>query len=291
MSDERFAIDEALVRRLVATQFPHWADLPVRRVAADGWDNSTFHLGAAMKVRLPNAPSYASQAEKELTWLPRIAPALPLPIPSPLAIGEPGEGYPLRWSVYGWLPGETAFVAPIPDRTAFAREVAAFLVALWDVDTTGAPVAGQHNFHRGGELAVYDTETRDCLARLEGEIDTVAAADVWNAALAAHWSGPPVWVHGDLAPGNLLVQNGSLSAVIDFGSSAIGDPACDLVLPWTFLDGASRAAFIAAIDVDAGMWARARGWAIWKALLMRVKYSNPDKRAGEERIEDHRARG
>lgn len=291
---DRIAIDEALVRRLVASQFPHWAGLPIRRVAVDGWDNSTFHLGSAMKVRLPNAPGYASQAEKELTWLPRLAPHLPVPIPAPLAIGEPGEGFPLRWSIYGWLEGETAFVAPIPDRVRLARELAAFLRALQAIDPTGGPPAGQPNFFRGGDLGVYDAETRQCLVALDGQIDRQAACAVWEAALAASWAGPPLWVHGDIAPGNLLLQHGRLSAVIDFGCCAIGDPACDLVMAWSFFSGASRDAFIEAVAMDAGAWARARGWALWKALLMRLTYRDADKLAAEQQlietlIADHRA--
>jgi aminoglycoside phosphotransferase (APT) family kinase protein len=284
--NDRIAIDAALVRRLVAGQFPHWADLPIRRVAADGWDNSTFHLGDKMKVRLPNAPGYASQADKELTWLPRLAPHLPVPIPAPLAIGEPGEGFPLRWSIYGWLDGETAFVAPIPDRVRLARELAGFLRTLQAIDPTGGPPAGQPNFFRGGDLAVYDAETRQSLIALEGQVDGAGARDVWEAALAARWVGPPVWVHGDIAPGNLLLQQGRLSAVIDFGCCAIGDPACDLVMAWTFFAGDSRAAFIDGVAMDAGTWARARGWALWKALLMRLKYRNPEKLAAEQRIID-----
>jgi aminoglycoside phosphotransferase (APT) family kinase protein len=293
MTDDRIAIDETLVRRLVAAQFPQWAGLAVSRVAADGWDNSTFRLGETMKVRLPNAAHYAAQAEKEFAWLPRLAPHLPAAIPTPLAIGEPGEGYPLRWSVYRWIDGETALAAPIPDRVGFARDAAKFLRALQAIDTRDAPLADQHNFHRGGDLSVYDAETRRCLAALEGKLDTGAAAGVWDAALAACWRSPPVWVHGDFAPANLIVGNGRLSGVIDFGISAVGDPACDLVLAWTLLDGDSRRAFIETVDADPGAWARARGWAIWKALLMRVKHSIPEKIAWEQRVieavlEDHR---
>ncbi|WP_299644665.1 aminoglycoside phosphotransferase family protein [Devosia sp.] len=281
---DRIAIDEALVRRLVRSQFPHWADLPIRRVAVDGWDNSTFHLGDTMKVRLPNAPGYAAQAAKELHWLPRLAPLLPVPIPSPVAIGEPGEGYPLHWSIYHWIDGETALAGPIGDHVRFARDIGKFLLALQAIDATGGPPAGRDSFFRGGDLSVYDGETRQCLAELEGQIDVAAAAETWDAALAAEWRDPPVWVHGDIAPGNLLVRDGRLSAVLDFGCSAVGDPACDLVMAWTFFGGAGRAAFIEAVEADTGTWARARGWALWKALLLRVQYSNPQKQAAEERI-------
>ena len=269
-------IDAALAHRLVAAQFPHWAALPVRPVAHGGWDNRTFHLGDAMTVRLPSAARYVAQVEKEQLWLPRLATGLPLPIPSPIAMGRPGEGYPWPWSVYGWIEGETAAIAPVVDRRRFAGDLAGFLAALHRIDTTGGPEAGPHSFFRGGPLATYDTETRRAIASLDGRIDADAATEVWEAALAASWNGPPVWVHGDIAAGNLLVRDGYLSAVIDFGCCAIGDPACDLAIAWTFFDGEARATFRAALPVDPATWARGRGWALWKALIVLAALSaNP----------------
>jgi aminoglycoside phosphotransferase (APT) family kinase protein len=270
-SDERpFTREDitvALVRRLIAAQFPRWAGLPIRPVAFDGWDNRTFHLGADMSVRLPSAQGYTAQVAKEHRWLPRLAPLLPLPIPVPLALGVPGEGYPWQWSVYRWLDGEIASAERIADLRAFATALAHFLTALQRIDPAGGPPPGPHNFWRGGPLTVYDVETRQTIAALDGLIDTEAATAAWDAALAAPWPGPPVWVHGDVAVGNLLVQTGRLSAVIDFGCSAVGDPACDLVIAWTLLSGASRAAFVAGVPVEAAAWARGRGWALWKALI------------------------
>lgn len=267
MTDDRFAIDAALVRRLIATQFPEWANLPVRRVAANGWDNSTFRLGHTMKVRLPTAERYVAQVEKEYLWLPRLAPLLPLPIPEPLAIGTPAGSYPWPWSVYRWLEGETAAPERIVDQRRFAIEVVEFLLALQRIDAAGGPPAGKSNFHRGGSLEVYDAETRSCIAALRGEIDAEQATAVWEAAISARWRGPSVWVHGDVAAGNLLVQDGRLSAIIDFGSCAVGDPACDLVLAYTFLTEDAREAFRTTVAVNEATWARARGWALWKALL------------------------
>lgn len=260
-------IDARFVRRLVASQFPQWADLPVRAVEESGWDHRTFRLGDRMSVRLPSAEAYAAQVPKEQRWLPRLAPLLPLPIPTPLAMGSPAEGYPWHWSVYQWIDGETATLDRIADLQAFAVSVAQFLAALYRIDPTGGPVAGPHSFYRGGSLTVYDAETRAALADVGSTIDGRAAHAVWEAALRADWHGPPVWVHGDVSAGNLLVQNGRLSAVIDFGSSAVGDPACDLAIAWTLLSGESRDAFRAELGTDDGTWARGRGWALWKALI------------------------
>jgi aminoglycoside phosphotransferase (APT) family kinase protein len=223
-------IDADLVRRLVAAQFPRWADLSVRPVEAGGWDNRTFHLGPRMTARLPSAAQYALQVEKEHRWLPKLAPLLPLPIPIPLAKGAPADGYPWPWSVYRWLEGETAGVGRIADLRRFATDLAEFLNALGRIDPAGGPPPGRHNFLRGGPLAVYDAETRRAIAALEGRIDTDAAGAVWEAALGAEWDGSPVWFHGDVASGNLLVEDGRLSAVIDFGTSGVGDPACDLAI-------------------------------------------------------------
>lgn len=266
MTDDRPEIPVAQVQALVAAQFPHWAHLPIRPVEPGGWDNRTFHLGDTMSIRMPSAARYAAQVEKEHRWLPRLAPALPLPIPAPLAMGQPGAGYPWPWSIYRWLPGTPAMHADIPDRVRFARDLAAFLSALHRVAADG-PSPGAHNFFRGGALQTYDGETTAALETLAGLIDTEAARDVWQTALNSSWEYPQVWVHGDIASGNLLVEEGRLSAVIDFGSSAVGDPACDLTIAWTFFEGGSREAFRDALPLDPATWARARGWALWKALI------------------------
>jgi aminoglycoside phosphotransferase (APT) family kinase protein len=271
-----------LVRRLIAAQFPQWAALPIRPVQFDGWDNRTFHLGPDMSVRLPSAAGYVAQVKKEHRWLPRLAPHLPLPIPVPLAMGVPGEGYPWPWSVYRWLDGEVATVARIADLRAFAATLARFLTALEGIDASGGPAAGPHSFWRGGPLTVYDAETRQTIAALDGEIDPAAATAVWEAALNATWPGPPVWVHGDVAVGNLLVTAGRLSAVIDFGCAAVGDPACDLVIAWTLLAGESRAAFVAGLPVEEAAWARGRGWALWKALITLAGSLHTDPEKAEE---------
>ncbi len=263
----RDRIDHALAARLVAAQFPEWADLPVVPVEAQGWDNRTFRLGADMTVRLPSAAGYARSVEKEHTWLPRLAPQLPLPIPTPLGLGRPTAEYPWPWSVRRWLPGRPARPDLIADQAGFARELAGFLAALQRCDPTAGPAAGAHSFHRGGSLAVYDTETRDAIATLGPRIDGDRATAAWDSALAATWTGAPVWFHGDVAAGNLLVVGCRLAAVIDFGTCGVGDPASDLVITWTLLDASGREAFRSSMPADAAMWARGRGWALWKALI------------------------
>jgi aminoglycoside phosphotransferase (APT) family kinase protein len=260
-------IDATLVARLVASQFPQWADLLITAAEPNGWDNRTFRLGAGLLVRLPSAESYATQVRKEHRWLPVLAPRLPLPIPVPVAIGEPVEGYPWNWSVYRWLDGVPASAARIADLTEFAATLARFLVCLQRIDPTGGPAPGPHNFFRGGSLATYDDETRKVIDAVCELINAQLATEVWETALAATWKGAPVWVHGDVAAGNLLVTDGRLAAVIDFGSSGVGDPACDVTIAWTFLSGESREAFRAALPLDVATWARGRGWALWKALI------------------------
>jgi aminoglycoside phosphotransferase (APT) family kinase protein len=267
-------IDADLVRRLVAAQFPQWAGLEVSPASIGGWDNRTFRLGDDLTVRLPSAGWYALQVAKEQTWLPRLAPQLPLPIPVPVGRGRPGEGYPYPWSVNRWIAGEPADRQPPADLEQLALDVAGFLVALAAVDPTGGPGPGDHNFFRGGPLQTYAGETEDALGALGGSVDARAAREVWAEAVAATWPGPPVWFHGDVATGNLLVRDGRLAAVIDFGTCGVGDPACDVVLAWTLLEGRSRSTYRERLGVDDGTWARGRGWALWKALI--VLAGDPD---------------
>jgi aminoglycoside phosphotransferase (APT) family kinase protein len=290
----KFDVDVPLVKQLIARQFPQWAALNVEPVAEDGWDNWTLRLGERMKVRLPSDKGYAEQAEKEARWLPLLAPHLPVAVPVPLGLGEPDLGYPWHWSIYEWLKGEPATRSNVADLVAFAEDVARFLRALQSIDATGGPPPGSHNFLRGAPpMSIYGDEARRSVTAIADRIDAPAARAVLDAAQAATWSGAPVWVHGDVAVGNLLVRDGRLNAVIDFGSSAVGDPACDLVIAWVFFDGESREAFRRAVAADAGMWARARGWAVWKAALVLANNStinpseNPPRYVIEAAIAEH----
>ena len=265
--DGRAGITAELVARLLADQFPQWAGLPVRPVPHDGHDNRTYRLGDDLSVRLPTDQGYVAAIAKEDRWLPRLAPLLPLPVPQPVATGSPGRGYPHPWSIRRWLAGEPALLRPVEDVSRFAEELGAFLVALREVDPTDGPTAGRHSFHRGCPLAAYDAEVRAVLGRPSRHWDTVAVERVWEAGLTSAWPAPPVWFHGDVALGNLLVRDGRLAAVIDFGTCGVGDPACDFVLAWTFFGRRERDIFRRAVDVDGDTWQRARGWALWKALI------------------------
>jgi aminoglycoside phosphotransferase (APT) family kinase protein len=276
---EAAAVTPELVSRLVAMQFPEWAHLPVRPVALDGHDNTTLRLGDDLSVRLPSADAYVPQVEKEHRWLPFLASRLPLPIPEPVARGGPAPGFPRPWSVYRWRPGEPAIASRVADETRFATDLAGFLSALYEIDPTGGPRPGAHSFLRGGPIGALDADVRRSIATLGQAIDADAATRVWESALETTWERPPVWVHGDVTNSNLLVSDGRLSAVLDFGCSAVGDPACDLAIAWTFFAGESRRAFRDALALDEGTWARGRGWALWKALNTQAKVVRGDARA------------
>ncbi|MBM0277876.1 aminoglycoside phosphotransferase family protein [Micromonospora tarensis] len=266
-------IDVALVHRLVAEQFPRWAHLPVRPVEVDGWDNRTFRLGEEMTVRLPSGAGYALQVAKEQRWLPVLGPRLPLRVPTPLAQGRADAGYPYPWSIYRWIDGQTARADRIDNLTRFATDLAAFLRALRGIDATGGPAASPHSAWRGGPLSTYDAETRAVIEAHRDRVPVDVVSGIWQAALDATWDGPPVWFHGDFASGNLLVRGGRLAAVIDFGCSGVGDPACDTVIAWTMLHGRSRTVFRDALGLDEATWARGRGWLLWKSL---ITLDNPD---------------
>lgn len=297
MADDRTPIDASLVAALVARHFPHWAGLPVRAVEPCGWDHRTFRLGDDLGVRMPSASRYAAQVEKEHHWLPRLAPLLPLPIPQPLALGQPCDRFPFAWSVYRWIDGETAATARISDFRTLAVSLAGFVSALHVIDARDGPPAGAHNFFRGGPLATYEGEAGRAIANLHGEIDTGLVTEVWETALASSWQREPVWVHGDVTAGNLLVREGRLAAVIDFGSSGVGDPACDLAIAWNFLDPEGRNAFRVALPLDEQTWQRGRGWILWKALIVMAEHGEATAlgRWGREALDtvlaDHRRYG
>ena len=268
MAHKSIQVTEPLVRALVADQFPEWAQLPVVAVAQSGWDNRSFRLGHDMVVRMPSAPEYEAQVHREHRWLPYLRSNLSLPIPEPLALGHPGHGYPLAWSVYRWIPGATAASDPPRNTAQFADDLALFLNSLRATPSEGGPKPGPENFHRGGALSVYNKQLREAVAGLSGQIDSAAALAIWDTALANAWNGPPVWVHGDVALGNLLVNDGRLVAVIDFGQSCAGDPACDLAIAWTYFRAQDRSTFRERLAPDAATWQRGRAWALWKAAIV-----------------------
>ncbi|WP_190157644.1 aminoglycoside phosphotransferase family protein [Streptomyces litmocidini] len=264
------ALDTALVERLIAAQFPAWAGLPVREVDSAGTDNVMFRLGDEYAVRLPKADWAVGQAEKEQKWLPRLAPHLPLPVPVPVGRGVPGEGYDRPWSVFAWLDGDDAYNAPITDLAHAAVELGRFGVALREAGAAGGPASW-----RGGPVSGRDAETREAV-RVLGADDPAAAraaTAAWEAVLRVpEWDGEPVWLHGDLLPGNLLGRAGRLTAVIDFGGLGTGDPAADMMCAWTLLTAGTRPLFREAAGVDGATWARGRGWALSWGLMTEQYY-------------------
>lgn len=269
------------MRRLLLAQAAHWAHLPIQPVLPGGHDNRTFRLGAGLSVRLPSAEWYAPQAVKEHEWLPQLASGLPVRIPRSVFLGSPSDDFPWPWSVREWIEGvPLAEITPEVDEAALAYDLAAFLRALATVNLEGGPAAGPQSYYRGGNLAVYDEEARTALSRVQDQIDLDSALGVWERALSTTWSHPPVWVHGDVAVGNLLLRSGRLEAVIDFGSLAVGDPACDLVPAWTIFSEAAAAIFREQLIYDPDTWARARGWALWKAAIT-VVGGRPETLAAE----------
>lgn len=274
--DQRFSVNKSLVHKLVVSQFPKWKHLLIRPVTASGWDNHTFHLGNQMLVRLPSAAQYAAQVEKEHKWLPKLASSLSLSIPTPIELGVPMHGYPWKWSIYNWLEGTSLADEKVENLSLVAKQLAKFLTSLEKVNTEGGPHPGLHNFYRGSSPAYYDSEVQLALKYLKGKINVQLAAEIWKKGIASYWKETAVWVHGDISAGNLLVYQGNLSAVIDFGQLSIGDPACDLAIAWTLFKGESRAIFKEALPYSEGTWSRARSWALWKSLIVAAGLTNPN---------------
>lgn len=269
-ADVRPAVDAALVGRLVGSQFPRWAGLPLEPLLPGGSDHVIYRLGTELTVRLPRHAGALGQAAKESVWLPRLAPHLPLAVPVPVAVGEPAFGYPWPWAVSRWLDGEVATVDALGDSSAAAVELAEFLIALWGYDPGAVPADLAGAGLSAGSLADRDRDTRAAVARIAregGPFDPAAMTELWDAALAAPaWPGPPVWFHGDFHTGNVLMSRGCPGAVIDFGDLGVGDPARDLIIAFTLMSATSRAAFRTALGVDDATWTRGRGWALATGL-------------------------
>jgi aminoglycoside phosphotransferase (APT) family kinase protein len=269
MHEDELHVDEALVRRLVAEQFPDWAELPLRRVEPDGTVNAIFRLGDGLSVRLARREGPTEPGSEAIDWLPGLAPQLPLEIPVPVAQGRPGGRYPWFWEIHTWVEGEMVPVAEI-DEIQAARDLGSFVAALQAVDPSGAPPG------RGVPLAELDGSFRHWFGRFPGD---PALADEWEAALAVpRWSGPPVWHHGDLDVRNWLVRDGRISGVIDWGCMGVGDPAADVMVAWKLHSPEARDVFREALPTDDATWARARGWVVWQAVAALAYYtpeSNP----------------
>jgi aminoglycoside phosphotransferase (APT) family kinase protein len=271
MHADELSTDVPLVRRLLEGQFPQWTALPIERVSSSGTVNALYRLGDDLVVRLPRTDWGRGAVERELRWLPKLASLLPVEIPVPLAQGAPAGDYPWEWGIYPWLEGET----PAAGEGVLARELARFVRILHGIELPGRPPDG-----RGAMgLERWDESTRGALGELKGTVDTDAAADIWDEALRTPgWSAPSVWTHGDLMPANLLVREGRLTGVIDWGGFGLGDPAVDLMPAWNLLDAAGRDVFRAEVDVDEEMWTRGRGWALCTGLVALPYYveTNPE---------------
>lgn len=269
MHVDELETDETLVRRLLAAQFPSWADLPIEVLPTGGTDNAIYRLGDQLSVRLPRRREWApSSLDKEFEWLPKLTPLLPLATPTPIARGTPTEGYPHEWAIYDWLDGEDAASSHL-DRSRAAVDLAGLLAALQRIDPAGGPPPAG----RGGPLRPRDQFTRAGIAALAGSIDADAVTEAWEHALAApDWDEPPVWIHGDLDARNLLVRDGGITGVIDWSCLCVGDPACDVKLAWAVLDAETRPVFRELLEVDDATWARGRGWALSQAIRALAYY-------------------
>ena len=254
-------IDVDLVRSLLREQLQ---ELASQRLidAGEGWDNKLFRLGDNFVVRFPRRQAAAVLIEHEQRWLPVLAPQLPLPVPAPVRVGRPGCGFPWAWSVAPWFPGETADTLANEHTEAVAARLGEFLVALHQPAPADAPLNPlRTSLSSRSEMFV------ERLQRCGRQIDRVSAFATWRSALVApEWPGPSLWLHGDLHPRNLVVNNGRLTAVIDFGDLTAGDPAVDLAVAWMLPEHA-RASFRRTVNrmtdwLDDGVWQRARGWAL-----------------------------
>ena len=270
-------VDEPLVRTLLREQFPQYAELGVRPVDSSGWDNHSFRLGETLVARLPSAQIYESQVAKEQFWLPKLAQHLSVDIPRPVGLGSPGNGFPFAWSIYAWIEGETAASRRDSLPASFGKDLAAFLKSLMAIKTDGAPVPDAENFYRGASPAVYDRDVRRAIMRLNDRAVAARATMIWERGRLSEWTSAPVWLHGDFSAGNILIRQGRLAGVIDFGQLAVGDPACDLAIAWTLLDDDNRRIFRETLDVDGDTWRRGRCWALWKALLLRTGLSESNE--------------
>jgi aminoglycoside phosphotransferase (APT) family kinase protein len=250
--------DVPLVRRLLASQHPRWAGLPIERFPSAGTDNAMYRLGDDMAVRLPRTRGAADVVAKEQRWLPILAPRLPLAVPLPLATGEPEGEFPYPWGVVQWLPGEPATLDRLDDPVRAALDLAAFVRALQGIDPTDGPTD-----KRGLPVRRQDEMVRTGIRRLRGEVDAGAVTEAWNRAITVpDYDGPPRWFHGDLPHRNVLATSGSLTAVIDWGTCGVGDPAIETGIAWTLFPPDARGAYRDALGVDDATWERGKGWAL-----------------------------
>lgn len=315
---KRNIINSDLARKLIAEQFPEYASLPIVDVEKQGYDNRTYRIGSDMLIRMPTAADYALKVPQEQELLPQLAKRLSINIPAPIKMGKPSADYPYPFSIYKWLPGKSINLLTLTeeDKEQLAFDLSKFLKELQAITDVEGPEPGQHNWWRGDHVSVYDKDAREQIAALTEIIDAGQALALWDKACATRWNKTPVWIHGDFAIGNILISNrhcepqsgeaiqafsGSLhyarddgrayklSAVIDFGGAAVGDPACDLVIAWTYLTEKSREIFMSKRNMDPDTWLRARAWALWKAtfeLCQITDKTSPEAQAQKRIIDE-----
>lgn len=258
-----------LACQLIKEQFPEYAHLSVTSVEKQGHDNRTYRLGDDLLIRMPTEEAYALKVPKEQALLPKLAPHLSVGIPVPIKMGFPCNYYPYPFSIYKWLKGNSLNLLKLEQAEIeqLAIDLAKFLKQLQNITTVDGPTPGQHNWWRGDHVSIYDKGAREQIAMLAHLIDTKKALNLWNTACNTHWNRAPVWIHGDVAIGNILIQDNKLAAIIDFGGMAVGDPACDLVMIWTFFHKEARDIFIKEMNLDEDTWLRSKAWALWKATF------------------------
>ncbi len=277
LHDDELRIDNSLVRSLLATRSPAYAELPLRRLEATGSTNALFRLGDDLLVRMPRQPGGTRTIEKEQRWLPFVAAALSVAVPEIVDVGEPGFGYPERWSVVRWLDGVVPDVpAPgIAPRQALAEDLAAVVLALRGLEVPAAAIEDPAlRWYRGRPLAGMDASTRVAITESRSiaglELDLDACTEVWDRAMRLPGVDEvvePRWHHADLLAENLLVRDGRLAGVLDFGGLAVGDPTVDLVAAWELLDPTAREIFRQSVGVDEATWLRGRAWALALGLM------------------------
>ena len=256
-----------IAQKLIANQFPEYVHLPITEVEKQGHDNSSYRLGNDMIIRMPTAEDYALKIPIEQELLPKLQKYLTIQIPAPIKMGIPSEEYQYPFSIYKYLPGRSINLASLSEieKEGLAYDLSNFLKELQNITAVKGPEPGLHNWWRGDHLSVYEKGAMGQIEELSSIINSKKALDLWNQAYDTKWDKDPVWIHGDVAIGNILIDNGKLSAVIDFGGMAVGDPACDLVIAWTYFNGKSRDIFIKNMEIDENTWLRAKAWALWKA--------------------------
>ena len=279
-------ITTKLIKRLIDVQFPEYNNLKIKAVKKQGWDNRTFRLGKEKLLRLPSGEYYSEKIIKENNFLPKLAPYLTTRISKPLKIGKPSDIYPFNFAIYDWIEGTSANHLQFSNKELqmIAKDLTVFLNELHCINNLNGPLPGKHNGWGGGELNLFDKDTKNQIGKLRNIINKTKSLDLWEQAKSSKWNKKPVWIHGDFYSGNFLIQNNKLTGVIDFGGIAKGDPAKDLVIAWTFLKNESREIFKNNMMYDSHTWIRAKGWVLWKATFELCKTQDKNSEYAKSQI-------